>query len=146
MSKPGPKPFYQEGIRFECQGSGKCCTSRGSYGYVYLTLEDRKRFADYFGLSTAQFTRQYCNTKDGHVFLKDPPEASGDCIFLEDGNRCGTYEARPGQCRTWPFWPENMKAKIWRREIASFCPGVGKGRLHTREEIEEILKQSNPEG
>ncbi len=146
MSKPGPKPFYHEGIRFECQGSGKCCTSRGSYGYVYLTLEDRKRFADFFGMSTVQFTRQYCDSKDGHVFLKDPPQASGDCIFLEDGNRCGTYEARPEQCRTWPFWPENMKAKTWRREIASFCPGVGKGRLYTREEIEEILKRSNPEG
>lgn len=73
--------------------------------------------------------------------LIDPPEANGDCIFLEGGNRCGTYEARPEQCRTWPFWPENMKAKTWRREIETYCPGVGKGRLHTREEIETILKE-----
>jgi hypothetical protein len=33
-----------------------------------------------------------------------------------------------------------MKAKIWRREIAAYCPGVGKGKLHTREEIEAILE------
>lgn len=141
MSKPGPKPFYHEGIRFECQGSGKCCTSRGSYGFVYLTQSDVKRFADHFGLSVAQFKKQYCGSKDGRVFLIDPPEANGDCIFLEGGNRCGTYEARPEQCRTWPFWPENMKAKTWRREIETYCPGVGKGRLHTREEIETILKE-----
>ena len=140
MSKPGPKPFYHEGIRFECQGSGKCCTSRGTYGYVYLTEGDVKRFADYFSLSVAQFKKQYCGSKDGNVFLLDPPAANGDCIFLENGNRCGTYEARPEQCRTWPFWPENMKAKIWRREIAAYCPGVGKGKLHTREEIEAILE------
>ena len=145
MGKPGPKPFYHEGIRFECQGSGKCCTSRGSYGYVYLTPHDRKRFAEHFGLSTTQFVRQYCDSKDGQVFLKDPPEMKGDCVFLVNGNRCGAYEARPEQCRTWPFWPENMRAKVWRREIETYCPGVGKGKLHTREEIEAILKRSNPE-
>jgi len=143
MSKPGPKPFYHEGIRFECQGSGKCCTSRGTYGYVYLTKKDQKRFADYFGLSPAQFVKQYCRVKDGNVSLVDPPEANGDCIFLENGNRCGTYEARPEQCRTWPFWPENMKAKTWRNEIATYCPGVGKGKLHTREEIEAILESQS---
>ncbi len=140
MSKPGPKPFFHEGIRFECQGSGKCCTSRGTYGYVYLTKKDQKRFADFFGLSTAQFLKQYCREKDGNVSLIDPPEENGDCLFLENGNRCATYEARPEQCRTWPFWPENMKAKTWRNEIQTYCPGVGKGKLHTREEIEAILE------
>ena len=28
------------------------------------------------------------------------------------------------QCRTWPFWPENMSSKAW-TSIAAFCPGVG---------------------
>jgi hypothetical protein len=107
---------------------------------VYLTPKDVRRFAEFFGLSSAQFKKQYCGSKDGNVFLVDSPEAWGDCMFLENGNRCGVYEARPEQCRTWPFWPENMKAKIWRREIQSYCPGVGKGRLHTREEIEKILE------
>jgi hypothetical protein len=36
-----------------------------------------------------------------------------------------------------------MKAKVWRREIESYCPGVGKGRLHTREEIESILESQS---
>lgn len=143
MSKPGPKPFYHEGIRFECQGSGKCCTSRGTYGYVYLTELDQKRFAEFFNLSLAQFLKQYCGKKDGNVFLLDPAQANGDCMFLEGGNRCSAYEARPEQCRTWPFWPENMKAKTWRREIEAYCPGVGKGRLHSREEIEAILKSQD---
>jgi hypothetical protein len=107
---------------------------------VYLTPVDVKRLADHFGLSPAQFKKQYCGTRDGHVFLNDLAEMQGDCMFLENGNRCGVYEARPEHCRTWPFWPENMKAKTWRREIESFCPGIGKGRLHTREEIEAILK------
>ena len=41
--------WWKDGIRFECQGSGKCCLSRGTHGYVYLTLEDRRRFARHFG-------------------------------------------------------------------------------------------------
>ena len=142
----GRKLFYAEGIRFECQGSGKCCTSRGTYGYVYLTLGDQKRFAQHFKMTRPDFLKKYCGKKDGHVFLLDPREMGltghpeGDCIFLENKNRCGVYEARPEHCRTWPFWPENMNPKTWNKEVASFCPGVGKGKLHTFEEIRAVIE------
>ncbi len=132
------KPFYSEGIRFECQGSGKCCTSRGTYGFVYLTEQDRNRFAKFFNLTVDEFITKHCNTKNGWVFLKDDPSKNGDCVYLE-GNRCTTYEARPEQCRTWPFWPENMNPKTWSKDIEGYCPGVGKGKLHTYEEIKAIL-------
>lgn len=131
MDKPDPK-FYADGIRFECQGSGKCCTSRGAYGFVYVSGEDRKRFAKFFGLTSSSFTRKFCATTEGHVHLKNP---EADCSFLR-GKRCSVYEARPSQCRTWPFWPENMNAKAWSKEVTSFCPGVGKGKIHSREAIE----------
>ena len=36
---------YKNGIRFECQGSGKCCVSRDAYGFVYLSNIDLKRFS-----------------------------------------------------------------------------------------------------
>lgn len=127
--------FYEKGLRFECQGSGKCCTSRGSYGYVYLTLEDRKRFASHFKMRPAAFARKYCDKTEGYFHLKAP---GADCQFLE-GKRCGVYSARPSQCRTWPFWPENLTARAWTKEVASFCPGVGKGRLHSKKEIEKIM-------
>jgi len=130
--------FRQNGIRFECQGSGKCCMSRGEYGYVYLTLEDRRRMAAHLGLSTAAFTRQYCANTGGHFHLKHPER---DCRFLKQ-KRCTVYEARPTQCRTWPFWPENMSAKVWNEEIAAFCPGVGKGKLYTPDELQAILDQN----
>lgn len=129
--------FYKDGLRFECQGSGKCCTSRGEYGYVYLTAEDRRAMANYLKLKQGTFTRRYCEKTDGYFHLKSGP--TPDCIFLKD-KRCEVYEARPSQCRTWPFWPENMNAKTWNRDVASFCPGVGKGRLYTSAEIEKILK------
>lgn len=129
------KKFYEQGLRFECQGEGKCCLSRGEYGYVYLSFNDRRRLASYFGMSTAEFTARYAEKEDGCYQLR---YADRDCPFFND-NRCAVYEARPWQCRTWPFWPENMNRTVWEREVASYCPGVGKGRLYTAEEIEEII-------
>lgn len=128
--------FIKQGIRFECQGTGKCCISRGSYGFVYMTLEDRRRMAKHLGMRTSAFTRKHCTQTDGHFHLK---EVGPECQFLE-GTQCGIYEGRPIQCRTWPFWPENMNARTWKNSIAKFCAGVGKGRIHTREEILKKLK------
>ena len=130
-------PFLKDGIRFECQGSGKCCTSRGSHGFVYLSLKDRKRFANFFAMTTREFTRVHCAKTDGWFHLN---ESEGDCKFLQ-GTRCAVYEARPMQCRTWPFWPEHMNTRAWRKDVVGFCPGVGKGRLYSSEEIRKIVRE-----
>jgi Fe-S-cluster containining protein len=129
--------WWSTGVQFECTGSGKCCVSRDEYGYVYLTLKDRQRMAAYLKIPTRKFTRTYCTSEGGWFYLKDYTRA---CRFLE-GKRCGVYEARPAQCRTWPFWPENMTPKKWTKEVQSFCPGVGKGKLYSAEEIKALLKQ-----
>jgi len=130
---------WRNGVRFQCQGSGKCCTSRGQYGYVYLTIEDRRRFAKYFKLTTAAFTRKYCDQHDGNFHLKNPDK---DCGFLVE-KRCTVYEARPSQCRTWPFWKENRSVRAWNRDVVAFCPGVGKGPLISPEEISKQLEQGD---
>lgn len=128
-------PWWAKGVRFECQGSGKCCTSRGQHGFVYLTLEDRRRMAKVLKMTPAAFTRKHC-AKTGEFWHLKHPEL--DCQFLE-GKRCTVYSGRPEQCRTWPFWPEHMNPKDWNREVKAFCPGIGKGKLYTRTEIEKRL-------
>lgn len=135
------KKWWSEGVRFECQGSGKCCMSRGQYGYVYFTLKDRKRIARHLGISTSEFTKKYCAKTNGYFHLKHSKDEV-DCRFLSD-KKCTVYEARPTQCRTWPFWPEVMYAKTWTEEVKSFCPGVGKGRLYTAEEIKARLDSAD---
>jgi Fe-S-cluster containining protein len=133
-----PSPWWKNGVQFECQGTGRCCLSRGTHGYVYLTLKDRRRFAQHLGLTTAEFTKQYCDSHDGWIYLKQRSDRA--CRFLADKS-CSVYEARPAQCRTWPFWPENMGAKAWDKEVVQFCPGVGIGKLYSAKEIRELLKQ-----
>ena len=130
------KKLYRDGIRFECTGCGECCKARHGYGYIYLTLAERRAMAQHLGLATAAFTRQHCEKTDGLFHLKNP---ANQCRFL-DGARCTVYAARPQQCRTWPFWPENMNTKTWTREVKRDCPGIGLGRVHTAAEIEQQLK------
>lgn len=141
MAAPGKpvRTWWSEGVRFECQGSGQCCVSRGEYGYVFLTPEDRRRLAKFLKISTQAFTKKYCSRFHGAFHLNEDPERP-ECMFLH-GRRCDVYQARPGQCRTWPFWSEVMSPKAWKKEVATFCPGVGKGKVVSPEEIRRQMAE-----
>lgn len=129
--------WWATGVRFACQGSGRCCTARDGYGYVYVDLEDRRRLAEALSMSTSAFTRAHCEQNDyGDWYLSGP---ESDCRFLE-GRQCRVYAGRPTQCRTWPFWPENMDPEVWDTEVAPFCAGVGKGERVPGEEIQRTLR------
>tara|TARA_Y100000741_G_scaffold173610_1_gene131579 strand:- start:226 stop:687 length:462 start_codon:yes stop_codon:yes gene_type:complete len=130
----------KDGIKFECQGSGNCCVSRGSYGFVYLSLTDLKRFSKYFNLSIKEFKLKYCQNTDGFIHLIERQSLKGKCIFLKN-KKCTVYKSRPSQCRTWPFWNENMNVKIWNEEISINCPGIGKGKKIKSNLINKFLKE-----
>jgi len=131
--------WWDKGVRFECQGSGKCCTSHGEFGFVFLTLADRQRMAKHLKMTTQAFTRKYCDKTNGAYHLHEDGK-NPDCMFLR-GKSCGIYQARPTQCRTWPFWPEVMSAKQWAADVKSFCPGVGKGPLRSAETIRQQIQE-----
>jgi len=138
--------WWKQGVRFQCQGSGKCCTSHGEFGYVFLTLEDRKRMAKHLKVATSVFTRIYCTklkvSERRFAWHLNEDKKNPDCLFLK-GKGCSIYEARPTQCRTWPFWPEVMEPKAWKRDVMDFCPGVGKGPLIEANEISRQLNLQN---
>ena len=119
-------------IKFKCQGSGNCCVSRGSHGFVYLTYKDIIRFSKFFKLNIIQFMEKYC-FKTNNLFHLKEMNNNGNCIFLKK-NKCSVYKARPEQCRTWPFWSENINPKGWKTEILKFCPGLGKGKFYSKKQ------------
>lgn len=156
------KPWYADGLRFTCTQCGDCCRSHGDYQWVFLSPEDVTRLAKKLGMTNARFLAEYCDKDEdglGHT-LKWPKGARGAggpppggrrepegrtspdiaaCVFLGEKG-CTVYEARPQQCRTWPFWPENLRKKVWEEEIVPYCPGAGEGRLYTLGEIRKISK------
>ena len=60
----------------------------------------------------------------------------GDCIFWDKAAGCTVYSARPVQCRTWPFWPENIATPEDWAHVMCVCPGSGRGRWFSLEEIQ----------
>lgn len=132
-----PKPWYSKGLRFECQRCGRCCTNRGPYTFVFLSAADVSALADSLGLSRESFLARHTSEHEGRTTLRtDLPR----CEFQSEDGGCRVYSARPEQCRSWPFWRENLERATWEREVAPLCPGVGVGKLHTEAEIEAIAR------
>lgn len=132
--------FFEEGLRFDgskCAECGRCCT--GAPGTVYMNRETSERIAKFVGLPHEEFLKQYAYPfRNGHS-LKE--KENGDCTFFKQG-RCTIYPVRPTQCRTYPFWPETLRNEAaWKREKIQ-CPGIGTGKLYSREEIMELVQES----
>jgi Fe-S-cluster containining protein len=130
------QPWFRDGLRFQCTQCGDCCT--GAPGYVWVNKAEIEALAAKFLMTVEGFEAAYVRRVGGRKSLVEYP--NGDCVFFDsEARKCTVYEARPRQCRTWPFWNSNIKnAKAW-AETCEVCPGSGKGNLVT---AEEILKQS----
>ena len=51
------KKIYENGIKFQCQGSANCCISRGSYGFVFLSKKDLLKLTNFFKVSLLNFKK-----------------------------------------------------------------------------------------
>ena len=128
-------PWYKKGLQFECKVCGRCCT--GGSGYVWVTQDEIDRIAAQMGLDPAMFEQVFVWTvRPKQRSLKEYP--NGDCVLLSDQTRrCRVYKDRPIQCRTWPFWSQNLFSPNTWKATAQACPGCNNGKLYTLEEIEE---------
>lgn len=114
------KPWYANGLRFKCTGCGKCCTGAG---FVWLQEEDTHNLSKHFNLSREAFIKKYTRQVGFDVALLEDPQ-DGDCVFLKDKRFCEVYEARPKQCRTFPWWPDIMKSPSHWEDEKSRCEGI----------------------
>jgi len=119
MSKESP--WYKDGLRFQCTECGKCCT--GQPGYVWVSEEEMQKIADHLQISLKDFKCRYTRLKGGRYALLELPKRDHDCIFLKD-NKCSIYPVRPKQCRTFPWWKDNLKSpEAWKRAAVE-CEGI----------------------
>ena len=125
--------WYKDGLRFECQRCGNCC--RGEPGTIWINKREIKETSALMGISKNQFAERYIRIINGRISLQE--HGNGDCIMYNDG--CKIYETRPLQCKTFPFWKSNLGNTADWEEQGKTCPGIGKGKLHTVEEIKSRL-------
>jgi hypothetical protein len=71
----------------------------------------------------------------------DSAEIRNNRCGVNGSKGCAIYDVRPTQCRTWPFWPSNLRSPDDWNRAAQKCPGINKGKLYTFDEIEKIKKQ-----
>lgn len=127
------QPWYQDGLRFECTGCGDCCS--GDPGYVWLNKAEIREMAAVRGQTVEEFEDESVIEVGVRKSLRE--HGNGDCVLLDAKTRkCTVYAARPRQCRTWPFWDSTVKSPEAWAETCDACPGSGKGRLYTIDEIE----------
>lgn len=131
----GMHNIYENGLRFECKRCSYCCGH--SPGFVYLSQKDVYLLSRHFNLSQKEFIEKYCrcaNYYEGKQVVALKEEKNYDCTLWKNG--CTAYEARPVQCRTYPFWSWMIANRETWNDCAKDCPGINSGRLWTKEEIE----------
>ncbi len=128
------KKWYAEGLCFQCTQCGRCCT--GAPGYVWINEDEIPQMAAALSEPPESFIQKYARRVRGRISLKEMP--NGDCILLGNDRRCRLYEQRPVQCRTFPFWPENLKSRIAWNRLATDCPGINTGHRYSADDIERI--------
>lgn len=133
-----PQPWYADGLAFACTGCGNCCTGTG---FVWVDEDEVRALAKHQGRAEGEVRLLDTRPVQGKVTLRE--HANGDCIYLDGRTRrCTVYEARPRQCRTWPFWKQNLTHEgAWARE-ADNCPGMNQGQLVPLEVIDQRADES----
>lgn len=132
------KPWFSDGLRFRCTECGNCCT--GSPGYTWVSLDEILAIAERLLLSVDDFAKRYLRQVGEEYALLEHP-VSFACVFLKD-NKCQIYSVRPKQCRTFPWWKQNLVTQEDWLAAAKRCEGIN----HPEAPIvscETILEQSN---
>lgn len=133
--------WYVAGLHFECQECGGCCSGPGE-GYIWVTRPEIEIIAEFLEMTVGQCRQKYLKRVGLRTTIIEH-HTTKDCIFLQDGaggKKCMIYSVRPSQCRSWPFWPDNLAGPGTWNKAAKKCPGINRGRLYSFEEIEEIRR------
>lgn len=102
-----------------CQG--RCCT--GESGYIYVSKSEIENISSLLNLDVKEFVNKYLFKKMYKYSIKEIEyNDSFECVFYDrESNGCKIYDARPTQCKTFPFW-DYYKTRV--DELKLECPGI----------------------
>ncbi|BDA41529.1 hypothetical protein COCOBI_02-3100 [Coccomyxa sp. Obi] len=94
-------------------------------GEIWVDKTDVERLAKKIHVQREIFLSRYVKSysrKPGYWLLRNT-NGTQDCIFLR-GTECIVNDAKPLQCRTYPYWPELMDPEAWKAERSDMCEGI----------------------
>ena len=101
---------------------GNCCI--GESGYIWINKQEIEFLAKHLKITLDELRVKYLNKIGYKYSIKEVQlgENNYACTFFDlNKKQCSIYEARPVQCRTFPFWDyfkENVK------EVYDECPSI----------------------
>lgn len=100
---------------------GNCCT--GESGNIFVSVTEIAAIAKLIEMEEGEFRRTYLRKEVYRYSLKEKVvNGSHDCVFFNRSqNGCTIYQARPLQCRTFPFW-DYFRHRV--DELKRECPGI----------------------
>lgn len=111
---------FDETVCASCEGN--CCI--GESGYIWITKNEIEILAKELDMEIEQFSNQYLFKVGYRYSIKEKKISQNNyaCVFFDlNKKQCSVYNARPNQCRTFPFW-EYFKDKI--EEVKQECPAI----------------------
>lgn len=103
-----------------CQGN--CCI--GESGNIWVNKEEIENLSNHLDLTVDEFRVGFLEKRGYKYSIKENKltEDNYACIFFDiDKRGCMVYEARPTQCRTFPFWDYFLNNK---EEVKKECPAI----------------------
>jgi Fe-S-cluster containining protein len=139
--------------KFECQRCGYCCSERA---VIYPGLEEIQTLSRFLSLSESSFAIRYLHEvydpkANAYVIAFKTnhwDDRSTGCVFCQE-NLCGIYNSpRTDLCNLFPWNHFDLEREEWEENFISpdntfWCPGIGKGRLWSLEEIRK-MKETYP--
>lgn len=102
---------------FTCQRCGNCCRGPGD---VLLFDGEAPAIARLLGMDLYAFTSACTRLSADRQGLSLTERPDGACVFLAPDNTCKIQEAKPRQCRSFPY--------LWRSvRLANMCAGFKDG-------------------
>lgn len=103
---------------------GNCCI--GESGYIWINKTEIEKLASVLKLSVQEVGLQYLIKVGYRYSIREKKVGEGNyaCVFFDlEKKCCSVYEARPSQCRTFPFW-DYFKGN--EQEVYDECPAITK--------------------
>jgi Fe-S-cluster containining protein len=100
---------------------------------VFVNTAERSDIGDLLELSQEELIESYFVQDQGKCLIQQvkvvnehqqQQDEDERCIFLTSDKKCSIYQARPTQCRTFPFWPHIVASSYdWQRSQRD-CEGI----------------------
>lgn len=101
---------------------GNCCV--GESGYIWIEPKEIEELAKLLNMPINDVGMKYLMRAGYKYSIKEIQldKENYACIFFDLQKRqCSIYEARPKQCRTFPFW-DYFKENV--EEVYKECPAI----------------------